>query len=172
MFTIKVSNVSLWKEPVPLSSLYSDWTRRLQILLKLKRILLEDVNGVNRLATNGKKYYRLPTKREKKLPTTDMDRHYLFFSTFLGSNQRYHVTITSLFINIPQNEGTEIGLQSVWKFLQSNRSSPTHYMREMLRLILSSSMESSTYKPTVPQWAQRQQFPLPTFSCRILKHKV
>ena len=61
-------------------------------------------------------------------------RVYCIFSTFLGSNQRYHVT--SLFINIPQNEGIEIGLQSVWKFLQSNPPSPTHYMREMLRLIL------------------------------------
>ena len=31
----------------------------------------EGVNGVNRLATKGKKYYRLPTKREKnyRLPT-------------------------------------------------------------------------------------------------------
>ena len=28
-------------------------------------------------------------------------------------------------------------------------------------------MESSTYKPTVPWWARRQQFPLPTFSCHI-----
>ena len=49
--------------------------------------LIEGVNGVNRLATKGKKYYRLPTKREKitdyrqenYLPTTDMDRHYLYF---------------------------------------------------------------------------------------------
>ena len=87
------------------------------------------MNGVNRLATNGKKHYRLPTKREKnyRLPTgkllTDY-RHgptlsiffserrvYCIFSTFLGSNQRYHVT--SLSTNIPQNEGIEIGLQSV-----------------------------------------------------------
>ena len=140
------------------------------------------MNGVNRLATNGKKCYRLPTKREKRLPTTGTwtdiihiffseRRVYCIFSTFLGRNQKYHVT--SLFTNIPQNEGIEIGLQSVWKFLQSNPPSPTHYMREMLRLILSSSMESSTYyKPTVPQWTQRQQFPLPTFSCHILKHKV
>ena len=51
--------------------------------------LKEGVNGVNRLATKGKKYYRLPTKREKnyRLPTgklltdyrRDMDRHYLYF---------------------------------------------------------------------------------------------
>ena len=66
------------------------------------------MNGVNRLATKGKKYYRLTTKSEKNylLPTgkllTDY-RHgptlsiffserrvYCIFSTFLGSNnQRY-----------------------------------------------------------------------------------
>ena len=38
--------------------------------------------------------------------------------------------------DIPQNEGIEIGLQSVWKFLQSNPPRPTHFMREMLSLIL------------------------------------
>ena len=101
----------------------------------LSKRYTEGVNGVNRLATNGKKHYRLPIKREKnyRLPTgkllTDY-RHgptlsiffserrvYCIFSTFLGSNQRYHVT--SLFTNIPQNEDIEIGLQSVCqKFLQ------------------------------------------------------
>ena len=45
-------------------------------------------------------------------------------------------------------------MHSVWKFLQSNPPSPTHYLREMLSLILKenilfSSMESSTYKPLV-----------------------
>ena len=104
------------------------------------------VNGVNRLATNGKKYYRLPTKREKrKLPTTDMDRHYLyfffqkeeyivFFPTFLGSNQRYHVT--SLFTS--QYHKTRI-LKSVCRAYAKhfyNPPSPKHYMRQMLRLIL------------------------------------
>ena len=103
--------------------------------VQANRDFFEGVNGVNRLATKGKKYYRLPTKREKnyRLPTgkllTDY-RHgptlsiffserrvYCIFSTFLGSNQRYHVT--SLFTNIPQNEDIEIGLQSVCqKFLQ------------------------------------------------------
>ena len=110
------------------------------------------MNGVNRLATKGKKYYQQPTKCEKNYrlttgkiltdyrhgPTLSIffseRRVYCIFSTFLGSNQRYHVT--SLFTNIPHNEGIEIGLQSVWKFLQSNPPSPTHYMREMLRLIL------------------------------------
>ena len=61
--------------------------------------LYEGVNGVNRLATNGKKHYRLPTKREKNYrhgPTLSIffseRRVYCIFSTFLGSNQRYHVT--------------------------------------------------------------------------------
>ena len=90
--------------------------------------LQESLNGVNRLATKGKKYYRLPTKREKNYrqlteklltdyrhgPTLyffSERRVYCIFSTFLGSNQRYHAT--NRFTSIPQNEDTEIGLQSV-----------------------------------------------------------
>ena len=98
----------------------------------------EGVNGVNRLATNGKnilpttaaatkreKNYRLPTGKlltdYRHGPTLSIffseRRVYCIFSTFLGSNQRYHVT--SLFTNIPQNEDIEIGLQSVCQnFLQ------------------------------------------------------
>ena len=73
-------------------------------------LFLEGLNGVNPLATKGQKYYRLLTKREKnyRLPTeilTDYRhgptlsifffserREYWIISTFLGSNQRYHVT--------------------------------------------------------------------------------
>ena len=57
---------------------YNLWIKKMSIrepffTLKLceSRHSLEGVNGVNRLATKGKKYHRLPTKREKKLPTTD-----------------------------------------------------------------------------------------------------
>ena len=69
----------------------------------------EGVNGVNRIATKGEKYDWLPTKREKKFPTTDRKNinplstwtdiiYILFyrkrasciFPTFLGSNLRYH----------------------------------------------------------------------------------
>ena len=150
------------------------------------QVLREGVNGVNRLATKGKKYYRLPSKREKnyRLPTgklfTDY-RHgptlsifflerrvYCIFPTFLGSNPRYHVT--SLFTS--QYHKTRI-LKSVCRAYAKNfynPPSPKHYMRQMLQLIL--KMESSTSKPTVPRWAQRQQFPLPTFSFHILKQKV
>ena len=61
---------------------------------------------------NAKKNYRLPGRG----PTLSIfffseRRVCCIFSTFLGRNQRYHVT--SLFTNIPQNEGIEIGLQSV-----------------------------------------------------------
>ena len=101
-------------------------------------------------------------------------RVYWIFSTFLGSNQRYHVT--SLFTS--QYHKTRI-LKSVCRAYAKNfynPPSPKHYIWQMRRLTLkenfSSSMESSTSKPTVPRWAVRQQFPLPTFSCHILKHKV
>ena len=68
------------------------------------------VNGVNRLATKGKKIlpttdktqknYRLPTGKlftdYRHGPTLSIffseRRVYCIFSTFLGSNQRYHVT--------------------------------------------------------------------------------
>ena len=105
----------------------------------------EGVNGVNRLATKGKKYYRLPTKPEKnyRLPTGKILKDYrhglalsiffserrvhLIFSTFLGSNQRYHVR--SLFTS--QYHKTKI-----LKRFAERMPSPKHYMREMLRLIL------------------------------------
>ena len=57
---------------------YNLWIKKMSIrepffTLKLcgSRHSLEGVNGVNRLATKGKKYHRLPTKREKnyRLPT-------------------------------------------------------------------------------------------------------
>ena len=145
MFTIKASNVSLWQELVPLSYFYSDWIRRLQILHKLKIILLEGVNGVSRLATNGKKYYRLPTKREKKLPTigTWTDTIYIFFF-FRKKSILYFSYLSRKKPKIPCHKSFY---------------SLTHYMREMLRLILSSSMESSTYyKPIVPQGHKDSSF--------------
>ena len=111
-----------------------------------KFVLEEGVNRINRLATKGKKYYRLPTKHEKnyRLPTgkllTDY-RHYLYFfserlrvycifPTFLGNNQRYHVT--SLFTS--QYHKRRI-LKSVCRAYAKNvynPPSPKHYMRQML----------------------------------------
>ena len=62
-------------------NIYEKWLASL-ISKILKRLIEAGVNGVNRLATNGKKYYWLPTKREnnyrlgqeKYKPTTDIDR--------------------------------------------------------------------------------------------------
>ena len=61
-------------------------------------------------------------------------RVYCIFSTFLGSNQRYHVT--SLFTS--QYHKTRI-LKSVCRAYAKNfynPPSPKHYMRQMLKLIL------------------------------------
>ena len=131
---------------------------------------------------NGKKLPIIDRKIIDRLPTwTDIIYIFFrkksilnFFYTFLGSNQRYHVT--SLFTS--QYHKTRI-LKSVCRAYAKNfynPPSPKHYIRQMRRLTLkenfSSSIESSTSKPTVPRWAVRQQFPLPTFSCHILKHKV
>ena len=85
--------------------------------------------------------------------------------------------VTCLLTNIPPNESIDRSVHSFWKFLQNNPPIPTHYPGEMLRLIRKENSlqfygKLYTYKPTVPRWAQRQQFPLPTFSCHILKHKV
>ena len=56
------------------------------IIFRILNLGYENVNGVNRLATKGKKYYQLPTKREKnyRLPTgktlpTWTDIIYIFF---------------------------------------------------------------------------------------------
>ena len=147
--------------------------------LRAWKTLLEGVNGVNRLATKGKKYYRLPTKREKnyRLPTGNILTHWL--PKWTDIIYIFFFRKESILYKYPlQNEGIEIGLQRVWKFLQNNPPSPTHYMRKMLFWLIlkekSFQYNGNLYlqKPTVPRWAQRQQFPLPTFSCHILKHKV
>ena len=46
--------------------------RELNIKVEVDLVIKDSLNGVNRLATNGKKYIWLPTKRKKKnyqLPT-------------------------------------------------------------------------------------------------------
>ena len=121
---------------------YTLFKLELQIHSKLlERHCLKCLNGVNRLATKGKKYYRLPTKREKNYRQltgkllTDY-RHYLYFfserrvycifSTFLGSNQRYHAT--QVFLQVYHK--TRI-LKSVCRAYAKNfynPPSPTHYM--------------------------------------------
>ena len=51
--------------------------------------------------------------------------------TFLVS-----MDVTSLYTNIPQNEGIEIVCKAYENFYKDNPPIPTHYLREMLRLIL------------------------------------
>ena len=78
--------------------------------------------------------------------------------TFLVS-----MDVTSLFIQIYTTKRRYwSSLQrAVWKFLQFNPPIPTHYLREMLRLIVKENcfqlMGSSTHKLMVPRWAQGQR---------------
>ena len=51
--------------------------------------------------------------------------------TFLAS-----MDVTSLYTNIPQEEGIEIVCAAYENFHKNNPSIPTKYLREMLRLIL------------------------------------
>ena len=44
--------------------------------------------------------------------------------------------VTSLYTNIPQNEGIEIVCKAYENFYKDNPPIPTHYLREMLRIIL------------------------------------
>ena len=44
--------------------------------------------------------------------------------------------VTSLFTNIPQNEGIDTVCKAYESFYKENPPVPTHYLREMLRLIL------------------------------------
>ena len=68
------------------------WNKVLRVIKTVKKRamdIIEGVNGVNRLATKGEKYYWLPTKRVKnyRLPTgkilTDY-RHGLILSIFVS----------------------------------------------------------------------------------------
>ena len=68
---------------------------KITIGLRDWKTLSEGVNGVNRLATQGKKYYRLPTKREKnyRLPTEKILTHYRHgptLSIFFFSERRVY----------------------------------------------------------------------------------
>ena len=48
----------------------------------------------------------------------------------------YHKDTTGLYTNIPQNKGIEIVCKAYENFYKDNPPIPTHYLREMLRLIL------------------------------------
>ena len=68
---------------------------KITIGLRDWKTLLEGVNGVNRLAAKGKKYFRLPTKREKnyQLPAGKILTHYRHgptLSIFFFSERRLY----------------------------------------------------------------------------------
>ena len=68
--------------------------------------------------------------------------------TFLVS-----MDVTSLYTNIPQNEGIEIVCKAYENFYKENPPIPTHYLRKMLRLILkenSFQFNGKHYEPTNP----------------------
>ena len=68
--------------------------------------------------------------------------------TFLVS-----MDVTSLYTNIPQNEGIEIVCKAYENFYKYNPPIPTHYLRKMLRLILkenSFQFNGKHYEPTNP----------------------
>ena len=162
----------------------------------------EGVNGVDRPATTGEKYYWLSTKREKnyRLPTGKILTDYRYGPTtlsffrkksisILGSNQLYQrlnkfywkdkgeKPKTSCFDERHKSfdkyttkRGYWNCLQSEWKFLQSNPPIPTHYLREMLRLLLKENSFQFNGKVFLQTHGtahdghklRQQQFPLPT----------
>jgi len=80
--------------------------------------------------------------------------------------------VSSLYTNIPQEEGTEIVCKAYETFqLMILRSQ--HYLRDMLGLILTENSFEFNGKiisrPMVSQWAQRQQCLLQIYSWRRLK---
>ena len=113
------------------------------------------------LPTKREKNYRPPTgkiltdyRHGPKLSFSER-RAYCIFSTFLGSKQRYHcfykcywkeegkkMNISCFdgrhkyFYKYSTKRGYRNSLQSIWKFPQSSPLfSPTHYLREVFRLI-------------------------------------
>ena len=81
---------------------------------------------------------------------------------------------TSLYTNIPQEEGITVVCKAYDSFHKKNPPIPTNYLREMLRLILkenSFQFLGKISRHTAQQWALRWQFPLLTFLCLPLRRK-
>ena len=75
--------------------------------------------------------------------------------------------VTSLYTNIPQEEGINTVCKTYEAFYQKNTPIPTHSLREMLKLIL---QENS--KLMEPQWALRWQLLLQISLCPRLRQKL
>ena len=115
-------------------------------------------------------------KSQKSLlkDTTDfvyfIERTTLPEGTFLVS-----LDVTSLYTNIPQEEGINTVCREYENFYGDNTPIHTQSLREILRLILQENSFDSTIrtisKYTEPQWAQRWQPLSQTSLCLRLRRK-
>ena len=75
--------------------------------------------------------------------------------------------VTSLYTNIPQEEGITTISKAYDIFYKNNPPIPTNYLKEMLRLIPQENSfnlsENTTFRLTAPQWEQKWRFPSPIF---------
>ena len=75
--------------------------------------------------------------------------------------------VSSLYTNISHEGGTNIVCEAFEKFNNHNAPIPTHYLREMLVLILQENSfqynEVNFLKHMEPLWVRKWQCPLPIF---------
>ena len=78
--------------------------------------------------------------------------------------------VSSLYTNIPQEEGIKIACKAYETFHNNDPLIPTHYLREMLGLILTENSfefnKKIIFKHMVSQWAQKRQCLLLIYSWR------
>ena len=80
------------------------------------------------------------------------------FIDFIEKTQVSHETIlvsmdvTSLHTNIPQGEGITIVCQAYEKYHNNNPPIPSHYLKQMLRLILKENSFNVTERPWERKW--------------------
>ena len=82
--------------------------------------------------------------------------------------------VMSVDTNIPQNEGIKIICKAYENFYKDNlflHITCRKCLNSSSKKISRTSMESTTYQPMKLQWAQRQQFSLPTFLWHIFETK-
>ena len=85
--------------------------------------------------------------------------------------------VSSLYIKIPQEEGTEIVCKEYDSFHKYNPPIPTHFLREILGLTLNKNwfqFNGETYLQThgsEPPWELKWQYHLPIFSWLKLKQR-
>ena len=83
--------------------------------------------------------------------------------------------VTSLYTNIPQEEGIKTVCKAYEKFHNYKPPIPSHYLKDMLGLILKENLsnlwKAISSRPMEPQWVQKWQLHLPTSSWRKLKVK-